>query len=125
MAELSDSSLLLNARDLSSIAGGGPTRLLQRSADGGASWSEPWRSPSLVQPASHRGCHGSMAAAAGGKSTLTLTLILTLILILTLTLALALALTLALALPLPLPLTLCRTSPASRTRARRASCFTT
>jgi len=67
VAELSDSSLLLNARDLSSIAGGGPTRLLQRSADGGASWSEPWRSPSLVQPASHRGCHGSMAAAAGGK----------------------------------------------------------
>ena len=50
VAELSDSSLLLNARDLSSIAGGGPTRLLQHSADGGASWSEPWRSPSLVQP---------------------------------------------------------------------------
>ena len=68
VAELSDSSLLLNARDLSSIAGGGPTRLLQRSADGGASWSEPWRSPRLVQPASHRGCHGSMAAAAGGNS---------------------------------------------------------
>ena len=67
VVQLGDGALLLNARDLSSIAGGGPTRLLQRSANGGASWSEPWRCPTLVQPASHRGCHGSMAAAAGGS----------------------------------------------------------
>lgn len=68
VAQLADGSLLLNARDLSSVAGGGPTRLLQATTDGGASWSLPWRSPRLVQPSSHRGCHGSMTSAGGGSS---------------------------------------------------------
>lgn len=67
-AQLADDSLLLNARDLSSVRGGGPTRLLQRSSDGGATWGSAWRAARLAQPTSHRGCHGSMVAAEGGRA---------------------------------------------------------
>tara|TARA_B110001452_G_scaffold28329_1_gene22259 strand:- start:2363 stop:3874 length:1512 start_codon:yes stop_codon:yes gene_type:complete len=67
-AQLADDSLLLNARDLSSVRGGGPSRLLQRSTDGGASWGAAWRAARLAQPKSHRGCHGSMVAAQAGRA---------------------------------------------------------
>lgn len=63
VAELAGGRLLLNARDLTPRR----RRVLQQSADGGASWGEPWSVDSLIEPPP-KGCHGSMVAVAGGRT---------------------------------------------------------
>ena len=60
IAALPDGTLLLNSRDLSPLR----RRVLQLSHDGGATWSELWRTTELTEPPP-RGCHGSMVAAQG------------------------------------------------------------
>jgi sialidase-1 len=63
VAQLTDGSLLLNARDLSPVK----RRILQASTDGGNSWGVPRRAPELVE-SPPRGCHGSMVATPHGET---------------------------------------------------------
>ena len=60
---LSDGSLLLNARDLTTRR----VRHFQRSLDGGLTWGDPWRPPELIEPPP-RGCHGAMVADSEGRA---------------------------------------------------------
>ena len=63
IAQISDGSLLLNAR---SLAPNG-LRTLQRSSDGGKTWGATWTCDQLREPPP-LGCHGSMVATPGGRA---------------------------------------------------------